>query len=277
MQVQNLKPEACYKMVVTDETSAKKCLFEMVKYLGTGFHADTLGGMYVDRKFNPTFEKFECEFYDSNLNSIHEIFGDEIHTLAMGYWHELGMITNEEYEELGGFMVKVNSQKALEDVLGQILGAQSEADDSLCSTVYSDLCTGDSVIIRWMEADGNSQMHVMIDFLDKELFERTGRHFNMCNNSPTDGSLLVFWEEINDEPWNRFHHVETFIELFNRWCKDPAEFAYLKEWRVQFETLDDAMDRCCTGPVNLREFFNPDEEIWAQIMDWNRNGFPKEI
>ena len=173
-------------------------------------------------------------------------------------------------------MKTVNSQKSLVDLVNHILADQAEKDCTLCSAVYSEVNLTDSIIVRWMEADGNSTMNSMIEHLDTELFKVTGRHFNMCNNTPTDGALLIFWEEMNDEQWHRSDHIDFFLKCFKNWQIDSA-YMNFREWTVQFETLDDAIGRCCIAEPDLKSWFNPDEETWVQIMDWNRNGFPEEV
>ena len=173
-------------------------------------------------------------------------------------------------------MKTVRSQKEMTELLNTILSAQAETDDCLCSSVYPDVCTGDSHIVRWMEADGNHLMQDMISYLDTELFEATGRHFNMCNNSPTDGAVLIFWEEMNDEAWSRTGHLEYFLASFDNW-RANGDFTNQPSLVTQFETLDDAIGRCCIDDPDLGDWFNPNEEFWVQIMNWNRNGFPEDV
>ena len=103
MQVQNLKPKACYKMIVTDEASAKIMLKDVIQFLGMAFHPDNCGMDYEDvATEKPTFEEFEAEMLDANINKAIELMGDNIYTYSMGVWHEFGMITDEYYKTLTG-------------------------------------------------------------------------------------------------------------------------------------------------------------------------------
>ena len=103
MQVQNLKPEACYKVLVHDEESAKAVLRDIIKYLGLGFHPDTPASKYVQVvSGEKTFEAFEAETLDKNIELICKILPD-VYDTSLGLWHEMGMITTDEYLEGGNF------------------------------------------------------------------------------------------------------------------------------------------------------------------------------
>ena len=169
-------------------------------------------------------------------------------------------------------MKHVNSQQDLADLVSTILADQAEEDCTLCSAIYVDICCRDSIGVRWMEADGNSTMNRMIEHLDTELFRYTGRYFNICNNSPTDGFVLIFWEEMNDEPWERDGHKIGFIKMFESWQRmTPAEQeAHFNV--ILFETLEGVIDRECVGSDKWHDWIDPDHEMWYQVMCWNLQG-----
>jgi hypothetical protein len=97
--IQNLKPKACYEVFVVDKETAKEALKGIIKYLGMGFHPDTLGSQYVHISIeNRTFEDFEAENLDKNIRAI-ELYLD-IYQETFDLWHEFGMITTEEYVDL---------------------------------------------------------------------------------------------------------------------------------------------------------------------------------
>jgi hypothetical protein len=246
-----------------------------------GFHADTLGESYVNNEGKATFEKFECEFYDSNLNSICNILGDKVHTEAMDLWHEFGMVTDSEHYELTGEVKTMEIDMAaeyekLEGYLGKILADQSEADCTNCSAMYGELMFNDSIGIRWMEHDGSNRMMKMIEWLAAELFKLSGRHYCIGNNSATDGFVLVFCDPEMDEPFNIDVHNDNFIMIFEAWSKLPSYEEQQAHWNYTLcYALDSFLDRCCDGTEDWKKYLDPNEEVWKQVMDWNLVGYPE--
>ena len=269
MKIQNLKPEACYKMVVTDLVSARAMLRDVVKYLGMGFHPDNCGMDYVNNEGKRTFEKFEAEFLDANiLNAMS--FIDDIYYEGMNLWHEFGMLTTEEYENMMDFK-KVDYQHELLDLVNAIVGEFVEEDDKYCCAVDIDVSTGDTVGVRWMEFDGfptamaaNKRLHV-------ELYRRTGRHFLMSHNSPTDGHVLIFVDKSMDLEYDLDHFKKSFIAQFEAWQNEGVKYDGPHAKAIIFQTLDDTISRDCMGGY-WQDALQPNFDMWHQVMTFARNG-----
>src|SRR6056300_1037586 len=102
MNVQNLKPRACYGNIVVDEESALHCLKDMIRFFGLAFHPDNSAEEYIDVVTKErTFLNFEIEFYNGNLMKLCDILEDP-YTEAIKMWHEAGMIDNNQYDNLMG-------------------------------------------------------------------------------------------------------------------------------------------------------------------------------
>jgi hypothetical protein len=168
-------------------------------------------------------------------------------------------------------MKTVNSQQDLVALVGDILGKQSAEDCDLCSAIYVENCLSDSIGVRWMEADGNHLMHEMIEFLDTELFAATGRTFNICNNSPTEGFVMIFWEEMNDERWDRDDHKQYFIAQFESWRNNPDSFTNRPDQALVYDLLEQVLERDCSGDL-WKEVLHSDYEMWYQVLRWNQLG-----
>ncbi len=98
MNVQNLKPQACYEITVKDLASAKSTLREIVKFIGLGFHPDNMCEDYVDSVASePIFLNFEAANLDVNLDLISDYL--DIYDETLELWHEFGMITDTEYQQ----------------------------------------------------------------------------------------------------------------------------------------------------------------------------------
>ena len=275
MKIQNLKPEACYKMVVTDEASAKKMLKEVVKFLALSFHPDTCAMDYVDVvTHRRTFEKFEAEFLDANMKNAFELL-DNVYDRAIAYWHEFGMIDDERFIEMveteeSQPVWAVENQENLLIRVNEIMSKFAHQDDKNCSSVDRDVTTGETVGVRWMEYDGTHHMCDKIQELADELYYFTGRHFCISHNSPTDGHVLIFWEKNMDVKYDPDHFKKTFIAQFEAWQNDPTEPHGSHANAIIFQTLDDTIGRDCE--CDWRDAIQPNLEMWHQVMMFARNG-----
>jgi len=275
MNVQNLKPTACYHIVVDCPNSAKQALRIIVKYLGTGFHPDTPAMDYVNNEGRPTFEKFEAEILDLNMLNIFKHM-DDVYAEAIELWHEFGMIDNEQYETLIGGTPMNYREKCdeLEKLVNGFIGYKIDQDitGTFSASVTRD-CLNDQIGIRFMEEDGSPCVMPMLQEMADWLFKESGRHFCISNNSPTDGYALVFVDEGMDEVFDIHHHANTFIDMFEKWKMDPSYMSDILSKLILFQTLDDALDRQCDGTFSWKEMLDPCEEVWVQVMFWNRHGF----
>lgn len=277
MNVQNLKPTACYHIVVDGPESAKQTLRIIVKYLGTGFHPDTCGMDYVTNEGKPTFEKFEAEIFDLNMLKIIEHL-DDVYSEAIELWHEFGMIDNEQYNNLTGDVMTTTKLdysaemdkliKHMNDFIGKKI--DEDKDDCFCAALTKDITCGDSVSIRFMEEDGSPEVMDLLEELAIYLFESTGRHYCISNNSPTDGHALVFVDPAMDEEYNKHQFADEFKAGFDVWLKDPDSFSNRPYLHIVYQTLDDYLDRTCDGIVNWKDHLKYNEEMWYQVMMWNR-------
>lgn len=276
MNVQNLRPICCYGVTAIDVASAKETLKLIVKYLGTGFHPDTPAKDYICVvSKTPTFIYSEAEFYDKNLELIHELL-DDVYAEAIELWHEFGMIDNEQYETLTGGTIVDYKEKCdqLEKLVNEFISYKIDQDITGCfsASVTRD-CLNDHVGVRFMEEDGSPRVMPLLQEMADWMFKETGRHFCISNNSPTDGHALIFVDETMDVVFDIHHHTDTFIEQFDQWKMDPSFMSDVLSKLILFQTLDDALDRQCDGTTSWKEMLDPCEEVWVQVMFWNRHGF----
>jgi hypothetical protein len=264
--------------VVTDETSARLCLRSMVEYIGMGFHMEELAESYVTNADEPTFEKFECEFYNYNLTRVCEILGDEVPKIVMSVWCELGMLTDKELqkqeEEIMAnekFDYKAECDK-LENLIHGFVNQKIDELGEACFTVSvtRDNCLNDSVGVRFLEEDGSHLVMDMLEDMANYLFTHSGRHYCITNNSPTDGSVLVFVDTVLDEVFDKYYFAQEFKDGFDEWLKDPQQFKNRPKQHIVYQTLDDTISRDCE--CNWKDAIKYNEEMWYQVMIFARNG-----
>ena len=265
MQVQNLKPEACYKMVTRDEASAKKMLKEVVKYIGLGFHPDNCGMDYTNNEGKPMFEKLEAENLDTNILAAFDYIS--VYDTAIEAWHEFGMIDNNQYKALTG---DIMTQAKLLKIVNEIVWSFVEADDTYCCAVDMDVSTGDTIGVRWLEFDGFPTVIAANKRLSDELYNRTGRHFLLSHNSPTDGHVLIFVDEGMDHEYDPDHFKKDFIAQFEAWQNEGVRYDGPHSKAIIFQTLDDTIGRDCE--CDWRDAIKPNFEMWHQVMTFARNG-----
>jgi hypothetical protein len=269
MNVQNLRPICCYGVTVTDKATAKETLKLIVKYLGTGFNPNTPAREYVsciDK--SPVFVFSEADYYDENLALIFKYL-DDVYAEAIELWHEFGMIDNKQYETLTlrrGIMTQANLLKIVNEIVWSFL----EEDDKYCCAVDIDVSTGDTVGVRWMEFDGFPTVIAANKRLSDELYKRTGRHFCLSHNSPTDGHVLIFVDKHMDTEYDPDHFKKSFIAQFEAWQNEGVRYDGPHSKAIIFQTLDDTIGRDCE--CDWRDAIKPNFEMWHQVMTFARNG-----
>jgi hypothetical protein len=236
-----------------------------------GFHADTLGESYVANDGTRTFEKFEAEFYNSNLGSIYELLGDSIHTETMELWLEFGMMSTIEYYEAIGTDLEPDIEvllKQINEVLLEVVCDKGEAVH-----VMSDLHPEDNfcLMVSLLDRDGKPTVLEMAEALAKALHKKTGRYLGISHNSPTDGNLLIFLNPDGDRLYEPLFFKTQFIKAFEDWKLDPLGYQGAHSKAIVYQTLDDVLDRECSGDL-WKEILTPNFEMWHQVMNWNRNG-----
>lgn len=266
-----MKPAICYEMLVVNEETAKEALKQAVKWLGLAFHPDTPGEDYINALTrDKTMMKFEAEMFDANIHNAFELLPD-IYSEAIDIWHELGMITNSEYYSMQGetFITdKAELIAAIEEVLLEVVGEHGEAFHVTTELYVEDR---NSLTINLLDRDGTPKVMEMAAIIHTAIFNKTGRHLGMCNNSPTDGAILVMLDESSDNIFDPLCHKKRFINSFKEYIKNPMAFQGKHSDAIVFQVLDDTLDRECFGDL-WEEALKPNYEFWHQVMIFARNG-----
>lgn len=266
----NTRPVCAYGITVVDEKSAKETLRLIVQFLGLGFHPDTPAKDYICvTSKTPIFVYGEADMIDENIRLISEYF--DIYTEAINLWHEFGMIDTDTYQKLGGEGMK---QEDLLRLVNEIVGSFVEENDQWCCAVDIDVTTGDTVGVRWLELDGTHMVTAAVKRLSDELYKKTGRHFCISHNSPTDGHVLIFKDYTMDHEYDPEHFKKSFIAQFEAWLNSPTEYGGPHSRAIVFQTLDDTISRDCMGNY-WQDALKPNFEMWHQVMTFARNGISK--
>ena len=130
----------------------------------------------------------------------------------------------------------------------------------------------DCFVVAFLEEDGSYKVMDTLAEFAKRLYVDTGRHFCISNNSPTDGTCLVFVDPDMDEVFDKERHKKRFIEMYREW--ETCRIAPKPTLQVLFLTLEDMIFRDQCDP-EWEEELAYEVEPWEQVMYWNRNGFER--
>jgi hypothetical protein len=139
------------------------------------------------------------------------------------------------------------------------------------TTAVGDL--GDQIVVHFLEEDGSSLVMDAIQEFADLVHKATGRHYCMCNNSPTDGVVLVLSDPAMDEVFDKERHKKQFISSFDNWR--VTKIPHIKpEMELVFQTLEEVIDRDSCG-LEWQDELTYNIEFWYQVMYWHRNGFER--
>lgn len=162
-------------------------------------------------------------------------------------------------------------QQVLVDAIIEFMIAVSETTSTdFVASIAEDTSLNESVTVHFLDEDGNNRVMDTLQDLADFLLEHTGRHYCITNNSPTDGTALIFIDRHMDRPFNKCHFKEQFIRRFETWRSNPTFQTKLTPELLIFETLQEYLDRACEGTEAWKDRLCYNEEIWFQIMSWAR-------
>lgn len=266
-----MKPTACYEMVVTNKEAARDMLRSIIRWCGLGFHPDTPAKDYIDPVTKqPSLLKFEAEMFDANMHNAFELL-DDVYQESMEIWHELGMITTEEYYTMSGLPYitdKTELIAAIDEVLLDLVAEHGEA----YHVMYEHPGNEPTCIeVNLLDRDGTHTVIELIVQLSEAVYKKTGRYLSYTTNSPTDGSVLVFLDETSDNKYDPECFKKAFIAQFEAWRAGRTRYDGPHAKAIIYQTLDDVIERECFGN-RWQDVLKPNFEMWHQVMCMARNG-----
>lgn len=164
---------------------------------------------------------------------------------------------------------KEEQQKIVISAVSAFIDARIAATTTdFCATISINVSTDDTITVHFINEDGSNLVMDLLQDLADFMLEHTGRHYCISNNSPTDGTAIIFIDRHMDRPFNKQEFKAIFIEQFEKWHAGTSTAPALDSQLLLFRALNDHLSFKCEGREAWKEKLTYNDEIWLQIMSW---------